>query len=189
LKKKSRRDCREQLQNACKPAHWRYDTEDVLQLTVTRTAITYILNFAAAASILRIANRWKLQKRGYYCGSVCPGFASCTEWQQHPLELGAPARHCKYTRKKTELDNLYTLKILEPTSFRARGIDRGCVVDFLGAKLRARIQQQPQAPKPHLECITLQHAEYNAWISSQYQKVSAAPSHVGISLNGMLRRH
>jgi len=109
LKKKSKRDCREQLQNACKPAHWRYDTEDVLQLTVTRTAITYILNFAAAASILRIANRWKLQKRGYYCGSVCPGFASCTEWQQHPLELGAPARHCKYTRKKTELDNLYTL--------------------------------------------------------------------------------
>ena len=74
-------------------------------------------------------------------------------------------------KKKTELDNLYTLKILAPTSFRARGIDRGCVVDFLGAKLRARIQQQPQAPKPYLDCITLQHAEYNAWISSQYQKV------------------
>ena len=177
------------MQNACKPAHWRYDTEDVLQLTVTRTAITYILNFAAAASTLRIANHWKLQKRGYYCGSVCPGFASCTEWQQHPLELGAPARHCKYTRKKTELDNLYTLKILEPTSFRARGIDRGCVVDFLGAKLRARIQQQPQAPKPHLDCITLQHAEYNAWISSQYQKVCSCGFARRNILNGMLRRH
>jgi len=66
---------------------------------------------------------------------------------------------------------LNTLKILAPTLFRARGIDHGCVVDFLGAQLRARIQQQPQAPKPHLDCITLQHAEYNTWISSQYQNV------------------
>jgi len=85
---------------ASQATHWRYDTEDVLQLTLTRMAITYILNFAAAATTSRIATRWQLQKRGYYCGSVCPGFASCTERQEHPLGLGAPARHCKYTRKK-----------------------------------------------------------------------------------------
>ena len=52
-------------------------------------------------------------------------------------------------------------------------------MDFLGAQLEARMRQQPQAPKPYLDCITLRHAEYNAWISSQHQKVSAAASHVG----------
>ena len=72
-----------------------------------------------------------------------------------------------------------------PTPFHAHGIDGEYAVDFLGAKLEARMRQQPQAPnKPYLDCITLRHAEYNAWISSQHQKLSAAPSHVGISPQG-----
>jgi len=44
-------------------------------------------------------------------------------------------------------------------------------MDFLGAKREARMRQQPQAPKPYLDCITLRYAEYNACISSQHQKV------------------
>ena len=49
---------------------------------------------------------------------------------------------------------------------RAHGIDSGDAVDFLGAKL-----QQPQAPKPHLDGLTLGYAEYNTYISFQHHKV------------------
>jgi len=41
-------------------------------------------------------------------------------------------------------------------------------VDFLDAKLEARIQPQP---KPHLDGIALGYAEFNTWISSQHHKV------------------
>ena len=55
---------------ASQATHWRYDTEDVLQLTLTRTAVTYILNFTAAATTSRIATRWQRQKRGYASSSI-----------------------------------------------------------------------------------------------------------------------
>ena len=74
--------------------------------------------------------------------------------------------------------------MLIPTPSHVHGIDGEYAVDFLGAKLEARMRQQPQAPKPCLDCTALRHAEYNAWISSQHQKVSAAASHVGVSPQG-----
>ena len=70
--------------------------------TQTNIAVTYI---AGSASTLRIATRWQLQKRGYYCGTVRPGFASCTEWQLcRELELGAPSLEIANAhRKKKEV--------------------------------------------------------------------------------------